>query len=109
MVARIVVLAPVPAIHIKSAMTKPKLLERVAFGTSAFSIDDIPLGTEIFIYASNPPHLLCRPGMVTFGGSLGCIELAETGGRRDGKHRNKDVRPPSAEATDGPFTKFGRC
>lgn len=101
-----VLLAPVPCIHLASATRIPGLMQRVAFGTSRLGIDQVPIGLPVFIYASQPPHSLFRRGVASWTGALGAIVKANETGSRSGKHPDPSVRPPSAEANDGPFLFF---
>ncbi len=101
-----VLLAPVPATILASAQKVPRLAQRVAFGTNKQGLDQIPIGIDVFIYASQPPHPLCKAGYVTWGGKLGSIVPAVESGRRSGKHPDPSVRPPSAESDDGPSIHF---
>ncbi len=66
----------------------------------------MPIGIDAYVYASQPPHRLCKPGFVTWGGKLGAIVPAVETGRRSGKHPNPAVRPPYAESDDTPSTHF---
>lgn len=101
-----VFLAPVPSVHLASAMTVPALSTRVAFGSSKSGLSNTPIGLPVFIFASQPPHPLYRNGVYTWAGTLGAIVSAVEKGPRSGKHPDKNVRPPTAEATDAPFTHF---
>ncbi len=110
-----VFLAPVPAEIIDSACKVPSLSELVAFGSNKACLDAIPIGLEVYIYASQsnespylkkPPHPLWRAGVVTWGGTLSNIVRAVEHGRRSGKHPNPAVRPPFAEEGDTAVTHF---
>lgn len=109
---RKVVLAPVPCQHLHSASGVHALRERVAFGSSYAGIASLPLSVPVFICASHPEgaprealRLLCA-GYATWGGTFDAVVRAVDGGRRGGKHERPELRPPSAEATDGPFQHF---
>jgi hypothetical protein len=101
-----VFLAPVPAEILESAKKVPALADRVAFGSNKQDLSAIPIGIEVFIYASQPPHPLCKPGFVTWGGKLGAIVPAVEKGPRSGKHPDPKVRPPFAESDDTPVICF---
>ena len=101
-----VFLAPVPASILESAQTVPSLVKLVAFGSNKPGLELFPIGLDVYIYASQPPHRLCRPGYVTWGGKLGAILPGVEKGRRSGKHPNPSVRPPDAELHDTPATLF---
>jgi hypothetical protein len=108
---RTVMLAPVPAIHMASTIANPHLMRRVAFGTCNESVKDFTIGLDVFIYVTpsrdaDPSRSLVRPGFVTWQGTLGAIVPAERSGRRNGKHPDPNVRPPSAEDTDTAFLMF---
>jgi hypothetical protein len=98
-----VFLAPVPAIILESAES---LVDRVAFGSNKQGLDAIPIGIEVFIYASLPPHSLFKPGVATWTGKLGAVVPAVKSGSRSGKHPDPKVRPPVAERDDGPSLCF---
>jgi hypothetical protein len=102
----VVFYAPVPASILASAQTVPELANRVAFGSNSFGLKDMPIGVDVYIYASQPPHDLYNPGMVTWTGKLGAIVRAVEGTRRSGKHPDKSIRPPYAESDDTPATYF---
>lgn len=101
-----VFLAPVPCVHLDSARSIVHLSRRVAFGSSKSGLSNIPAGLAVFIFASKPPHVLYRSGAYTWTGTLGDIVPAVEKGSRSGKHPDKSVRPPSAEAEDTAFTHF---
>lgn len=107
-----VLLAPVPCVHLHSASLVPELAERVAFGSSQSAVPHLPIGIPVFICASDPKSApreamnLLRPGWVTWGGRLSAIVPAVKDGPRSGKHPDRSVRPPTAEASDGPFLHF---
>jgi hypothetical protein len=102
-----VLLAPVPCVHLESAASVPNLCNHVAFGTSRQGFRQmIPLGIPVFIYASQPPHHLFKGGVASWTGTLLEIIDAVERGPRSGKHPNPTFRPPTAEATDGPFLAF---
>ena len=102
-----VFLAPVPACILESAQRVPDLAKLVAFGSNKPGLESFPIGLDVYIYASQPPHRLCRPGYVTWGGKkLSAIVPAVEKGRRSGKHPNPAVRPPYAESDDTPSTLF---
>ena len=98
-----VFLAPVPAVILESAEA---LTDRVAFGSNKQGLDKIPIGIEVFIYASLPPHPFFKPGVATWTGKLGRVVPAVESGPRSGKHPNPEVRPPKAEQDDGPLLSF---
>ena len=75
----VVFYAPVPASILASAQTVPELANRVAFGSNSFGLKDMPIGVDVYIYASQPPHDLYNPGMVTWTGKLGAIVRAVEG------------------------------
>jgi hypothetical protein len=100
-----VLLAPVPCIHLESAMSAG-LSRRVAFGTSRLGFSETPIGLAVFIYASNPSHPLYRRGGFSWMGKLGAIVKAVEYGPRSGKHPDLSIRPPTAEARDDPFIEF---
>jgi hypothetical protein len=100
-----VLLAPVPCIHLQSAKDKG-LTHRVAFGTSRSGFSDTPIGLMVFIFASQPPHRLFRPGVFSWAGKLGAIVKAVERGPRSGRHPDPSVRPPSAEESDDAFIEF---
>jgi hypothetical protein len=101
-----VFLAPVPASILASAQGMPNLAQRVAFGSNKPGLDQIPIGVDVFIYASQPPHPLCKAGYVTWGGKLASVLPAVKSGRRSGKHPDPNVRPPFAESDDTPVSHF---
>jgi hypothetical protein len=101
-----VFLAPVPAAIIDSALSVPSLSELVAFGSNKAGLDAIAVGTDVYIYASQPPHSLWRAGVVTWCGTLGGVVPAVETGRRSGKHPNPAARPPLAETDDTAVTHF---
>ena len=107
-----VILAPVPCLHLHSASEVPSLGERVAFGSNQQAVPNLPIGAQVFIYASDPQTAtkealrLHKPGYATWTGYLGTVVNAVKGGRRDGKHPDSSVRPPTAEATDTHFMYF---
>jgi hypothetical protein len=107
-----IVLAPVPCIHLFTASGVPALASRVAFGTSQPDAPNLPANAPVFICASHPEGAppealrLLRPGFATWTGTLLRVVRAVDGGRRSGKHEDPSVRPPSAEANDGPFQYF---
>jgi hypothetical protein len=100
------ILAPVPCEHLESAMAFPRLSERVAFGSSHSSVPDLPVGLDVFVYASQGPHGLFRLAKVSWVGVLGAVVPAVKGGVRSGKHPDRRVRPPTAEDTDKPYLYF---
>jgi hypothetical protein len=106
MTIRTVLLAPVPAIHLASTLELPNLSERVAFGSSKGGIEKLPIGIDVFIYATDQRHALFRKGVASWTGILGSIVPAVQRGPRSGKHPDRTVRPASAEETDGPFMNF---
>jgi hypothetical protein len=106
MSAPTVFLAPVPAVILESASAVSALVDRVAFGSSKQGLDAIPIGIEVFIYASLPPHPLFKPGVATWTGKLGAVVPAVRSGPRSGKHPDPKVRPPVAEQDDGPSLYF---
>jgi hypothetical protein len=81
-------------------MSDPRLSERAAFGSSHSGVPDLPVGLEVFVYASQGPHRLFRLAGVSWVGVLGGIVHAAKAGVRRGKHPNPKVRPPIAEATE---------
>jgi hypothetical protein len=93
---KLVLLAPVPAIHLASAARSPNLNDRVAFGTSRPGVEQFPIGIPVFIYASHPPHALFRRGVASWSGTLGAIVKAVERGARSGKHPDPSVRPLTA-------------
>ena len=101
-----VFLAPVPATILASARSIPSLANRVAFGSNKPDLNAMRTGVEVFIYASQPPHPLCKPGFATWGGKLGAIVPAVEKGARSGKHPDPKVRPPFAESDDTPAMCF---
>ena len=107
-----VILAPVPCVHLHSASQVPGLCDRVAFGSNQKGVPDLPIGARVFIYASDPQTAsrealrLHRPGYASWTGHLGSIVSAVKGGRRDGKHPDSSMRPPTAEAGDSHFMYF---
>jgi hypothetical protein len=104
-----VLLAPVPWEHLESAEAVPALSERVAFGSSGGVVPLTTIGIPVFIYGSQPQHRRFRAGVATWAGTLGAVRRAlteEEDRRRAGKHPEPGVRPPSAEAKDGPFIWF---
>jgi hypothetical protein len=101
-----VFLASVPAEILASAKSVPALGDRVAFGSNKQGLDAIPIGIEVFIYASQPPHLLFKPGFVTWGGKLGAVVPAVEKGLRSGKHPDPTIRPPAAESDETPALRF---
>jgi hypothetical protein len=101
-----VFLAPVPASILESAQRVPDLAKLVAFGSNKPDLKSFPMGLGVYIYVSQPPHRLCKPGYITWGGKLGAIVPAVEKGRRSGKHPNPAVRPPFAESDDTPATLF---
>jgi hypothetical protein len=107
-----VILAPVPCIHLHSASAVPGLCDRVAFGSNQRGVPDLPIGARVFIYASDPQTAskealrLFKPGYASWTGHLGAIVRAVKGGRRDGKHPDPLVRPPTAEEGDTHFMYF---
>src|SRR6186997_630586 len=107
-----VVLAPVPCIHLRSALSIPALAARVAFGSSQQGVLDLPVGARVFIYVSDAPEAtaeerrLLMPGRASWTGRLGAVVRAVEHGRRTGKHPDAAVRPPSAEEADKAFLFF---
>jgi hypothetical protein len=107
-----VLLAPVPCLHLHSAISVPKLANRVAFASSQRAVPHLPIGIPVFICASDPKSAtpealkLLRPGYVTWAGRLGAIVEAVKDGPRSGKHPDPSVRPPTAEAKDTPVLYF---
>lgn len=101
-----VMLAPVPSVHLASAIGVPELRERVAFGTSRMGVDQFPIGIPVFIYASQPQHPLYKGPVASWWGELGAIVRAVERGARSGKHPDRCVRPLTAEDGDGPFIFF---
>jgi hypothetical protein len=102
---RPVLLAPVPYVHLASWAETPSLQAMVAFGSSKSGLSDLPVGIDVYIHASqsNDPRHLRSAG---WKGRLGGIVPAVERGLRSGKHPNPSVRPPTAEAGDGPFLMF---
>ncbi len=97
-----VLVAPVPAEVLASAISQPRLCEEVAFGTGQRDLLVTP-GTRIFIYAApdgSTFRSLLKPGFVTWTGVLGAITPAVAHGPRRGMHPNPKVRPPFAESYD---------
>jgi hypothetical protein len=109
---RKVILAPVPCLHLHTASSVPALATRVAFGSSQADVPNLPPGLPVFICASHPEDAppealkLLRSGYATWTGKLLGVVRAVDGGRRNGKHEDPTVRPPSAEEKDGPFQYF---
>src|SRR5688572_2516686 len=87
-------------------LTFPALSERVAFGSDWQGLRRLPIGIDVYIYASRPGHPLFRPGVASWRGILGAITPAVQLGRRSGKYPDPAIRPPSAEADDDPFMAF---
>src|SRR5216684_2833302 len=101
-----VVLAPVPWVHLESMEKKPKLFERVAFGTSRLAVTDEYATLSIFIYGSGLDHTRHRSGVVTWTGFVDKIERAVQAGQRSGQHPDKSLRPMTAEDGDTAFIRF---
>jgi hypothetical protein len=101
-----VLLASVPSIHLGSVLEIPNLSQLVAFGTSRTGLENVPVGTPVFIYASQPPHELYCGAVASWSGSPGAVVRAVEHGPRSGKHSDPSVRPVTAETTDGPFLFF---
>jgi hypothetical protein len=106
MTDREVILAPVPAVHLASALTVPALSERVAFGSSSSSWSTLPIGLEVFIYVSGPPHGLYKGFVATWHGKLSGRTAAVSHGPESGMHPDASLRPPTAEASDTAFLGF---
>ena len=101
-----VLLASVPSIHLGSVLEIPNLSQLVAFGTSRTGLENVPVGTPVFIHASQPPHELYCGAVASWSGSLGAVVPAVGHGPRSGKHSDPAVRPVTAETTDDPFLFF---
>ena len=98
----VVLVAPVPAEVLASAISQPRLREEVAFGTRQRDLAVVP-GARVFIYAApdgSSFRSLLRPGFVTWSGVLGAITPAIAQGPRRGMHPNSEMRPPFAETYD---------
>jgi hypothetical protein len=108
----VVVLAPVPCIHLRSAQSVPGLSKRVAFASNQDGVPHLPIGLQVFIYASDASEAsaedrrLLVPGKVSWTGKLGAIVEAVKTGRRAGRHADPSIRPPTAEANDTPVMYF---
>jgi hypothetical protein len=102
------ILAPVPAILLKSATETCAAVGRVAFGTEAWEFfakvnEEYGQGLPVLIYPTpryGDPDKLCDPGKVAFCG----VYLGLTPARA-GKHPNPAVRP-SATINDTGWTCF---
>lgn len=98
-----VLVAPIAAEVLASALMRPRLQEEVAFGTRQRDLGDLAPGTPVFIYVA-PDYSRCssllRPGFVTWTGTLGKIVPAAMQGARRGMHPDPTVRPPFAETYD---------
>lgn len=97
-----VLVAPVAAEILASALACPQLRDEVAFGTRQRDLDVEP-GTPVYIYAapdSSGFKSLLKPGFVTWTGTLGALVPAVAGGARHGMHPDPSVRPPFAELYD---------
>jgi len=101
------ILAPVPAVHLTSAMETCAKVGRVAFGSGSWEVfakanEVYGIGIPVLIYASHPeddPDHLSTPGVVGFRGVyLGTTEA------RAGKHPNPDVRPLTTITSLSPDT-----
>jgi hypothetical protein len=97
-----VLLAPVAAEIIASAIARPRLLEEVAFAARR-KIADLWTGMPVYIYAApdfSPFHPLLRHGVATWAGTLVKIVPAVSTGPRRAMHPDPSMRPPFAEAYD---------
>lgn len=92
-------LAPVPCMHLPSALELCAREGRVAFGTNKedwFDLDGKPEeGWPVLIYAScqefGDPKKFFRPACASFAATL----VGWTQANNQGKHPNPEVRPPS--------------
>jgi hypothetical protein len=104
----IAILAPVPAILLKSATDTCAAVGRVAFGTEAWEFfakvnEEYCEGLPVLVYATpryGDPDKLCDPGKVTFRGVYLGLTRAQAG-----KHPNPAVRP-SATINDTDWACF---
>lgn len=95
----IALLAPVPSVHLKSAVETCIGQGKVAFGSMKTDVfdtlrRDFGLGVPAYIYASThhgPPHHFAANGKVSLHGILCNVEPANARGR----HPNPVYRPPS--------------
>ena len=87
-------------------MNDPRFSERVAFGSSHSGVPDLPIGLEVFVYASQGPHRLFRLARVSWVGVLGAVVPAVKDGRRSGRHPDPRVPTPSVEGRGAPFRYF---
>ena len=97
-----VLVAPVPAEVLASAIAHPHLRTEVAFGTRQRDLA-VAMGASIYIYAApdgSSCRSLLRPGFVTWTGTLGGMTPAVSLGVRRGMHPDTTVRPPFAESYD---------
>ena len=100
--SKTVLVAPLAAEILASALTHERFARDVAFGTRQRDLD-LPPGTPVFIYAApdySAHHALLRPGHVTWTGTLGALVPAVATGARLGMHPDARVRPPFAETYD---------
>ncbi len=97
-----VLLAPVPAETLASALAVPRLRQEVAFGTRQRGLP-LATGALVFIHVSlghAGSHGLHQPGHVTWRGRLGRLTPAAAVGSRRGMHPDGRMRPPFADAYD---------
>jgi hypothetical protein len=102
------ILAPVPAVHLKSALETCAKHGRVAFGSDAWEFFakaslEYGEGIPVLIYASpsfGDPDKLATPGAVGFCGTYLGTEKA-----RAGKHPNPELRPATT-VTDTAWAVF---
>ena len=92
------ILVPVPAVHLKSALTTCKQMGRVAFGSNDTKLferasEEYGEGLPLLIYPTQQPpdsEKLSDPGFISFRGSyVGTISAV------DGKHPKQSNRPSS--------------
>ena len=97
-----VLIAPVPAEVLASAIAHPRLRAEVAFGTRQRDVT-VETGMAIYIYATpdgSPYRSLFQPGCVAWTGTLGHMTPAVAQGVRRGMHPDASMRPPFAESYD---------
>ena len=97
-----VLIAPVPAEVLVSAIAHPRLRTEVAFGTRQRDMT-VATGVAIYIYAApdgSPYRSLFRPNCIAWTGTLGRMTPAVAQGVRRGMHPDASVRPPFAESYD---------
>ena len=98
-----VILAPVPSVHLEFLAASERSRTRVAFGTSSSSLNTVPEGQPLDIYASNPPSPLYRGFFASWQGTFDRLVPAVVGGMRDGQCPDESIRHPTAECSDTAF------